>query len=122
MLVKQHFLITDAHEHVNLLDSLIDPIHGNAIEVYSNNELLLSARNLNEITKINWNTGNIIWRLGGKNNMFEYENDTLGFSMQHDCRKLDNGNLSLFDNGTFHSEQMSSVVEYKLDETNFTAD
>lgn len=117
-----HFLITDAHEHVDLLDSLIDPVHGNAIEVYSDNELLLSSRNLNEITKIDWNTGDIIWRLGGENNMFEYINDTLGFSMQHDCRRLDNGNLSLFDNGTYHEENLSSVIEYKLDETIYTAE
>lgn len=116
-----HFLITDAHEHVDLTDSIIDPIHGNAVEVYSGNELLLSSRNLNEITKINWNTGNVVWRFGGENNMFEYVNDPFGFSMQHDCRRLDNGDLSLFDNGTYHPEPFSSTVEYQLDEVNYTA-
>jgi hypothetical protein len=116
-----HYLITDAHEHVDLTESSIDPFHGNAIEVYSGNELLLSARNLNEITKINWNTGDIIWRFGGNNNMFEFVNDTLGFSMQHDCRRLENGNLSLFDNGTYHPDNISSFIEYAMDEVNFKA-
>ena len=116
-----YYLITNADDHVDLTDSIIDPIHGNAIEVYSNSELLLSPRNLNEITKIDWNTGDIIWRLGGENNMFEFVNDTLRFSRQHDCRQLENGNLSLFDNGTYHPEPFSSTVEYELDEENFTA-
>ncbi|MCD4730569.1 MAG: aryl-sulfate sulfotransferase [Bacteroidales bacterium] len=116
-----HYLLTDASDHVDLTDSIIDPIHGNAIGLYSNDALLLSPRNLDEITKIDWNTGDIIWRLGGENNMFEFVNDTLGFSVQHDCRRLENGNISLFDNGAYHSYQFSSTVEYELDEENFTA-
>jgi len=117
-----HYLITDADGHVDLTDSIIDPFHGNAIEVFSNTELLLSPRNLNEITKINWNTGNIIWRLGGENNMFEFVNDTLRFSRQHDCRRLENGNISLFDNGSLHPDpKYSSSIEYELDENNKTA-
>jgi len=117
-----HYQITDADEHVDLYDSIIDAVHGNAIEVYSENTLILSPRNLNEITKIDWNSGEIIWRLGGENNMFEFVNDTLGFSRQHDCRKLSNGNLSIFDNGTYHPEpKFSSCIEYEIDEDNLTA-
>jgi hypothetical protein len=117
-----HYAITDAHEHVDLTAAVIDAIHGNAIEVVSESELLLSPRNLNEITKIDRNTGEIIWRLGGNNNMFDFIDDELGFSMQHDCRMMDNGNLSLFDNGTYHPDpKFSSTIEYELNETNFTA-
>ncbi len=53
--------------------------------------------------------------------MFEFENDTLKFSRQHDCRKLENGNISLFDNGSYHPEPMSSTVVYNLDEENLIA-
>jgi len=117
-----HYDITDAEGYVNLISSTIDLIHGNAIEVTPDNALLLSPRNLNEITKIDHNTGEIIWRLNGNNNMFEFINDTLGFSWQHDCRVLANGNISIFDNGTYYPEpQFSSMVEYDLDEENFTA-
>ena len=41
--------------------------------------LLLSCRHLDEVIKINKNTGNIMWRLGGeasKNNEFTFLNDT----------------------------------------------
>ncbi|MBN2174819.1 MAG: aryl-sulfate sulfotransferase [Bacteroidales bacterium] len=117
-----HYQITDADEYVDLTGSLVDCVHGNSIEIYSDSALLLSPRNLNEITKIDWNTGDIIWRLGGENNMFDFVNDPLGFSRQHDCRKISNGNITLFDNGQYHPEPMfSSVVEYELDEINMTA-
>lgn len=117
-----HFEITDAIEQVDLTDSIVDYAHLNAIEVVSDSELLISPRNFSEITKIDRNTGEIIWRLGGKNNMFSFVNDTLGFSFQHDCRALSNGNLTLFDNGVYHPDsQFSSVVEYQLDEDALTA-
>jgi hypothetical protein len=117
-----HYDILDAEGYVNLTSSTIDLIHGNAIELTPDNALLLSPRNLNEITKIDRNTGEIIWRFNGNNNMFGFINDTLGFSWQHDCRVMGNGNVSIFDNGSYHPEpQYSSVVEYALDEENFTA-
>ncbi len=116
-----HFQMTDADEYVDLTDSIIDPTHGNAIEVLDDNAFLLSTRNFNEITKIDRNTGDILWRMGGENNMFEFLNDTLRFSRAHDIRKMDNGHISLFDNGTYHPEpQFSSVIEYEVDETNYT--
>jgi hypothetical protein len=115
-----HYEITDADEYVNLTDSLIDPIHGNSIELVGDDAILLSPRNFNEVTKIDRNTGEIIWRLGGENNMFDFINDTLRFSRAHDVRLLQNGHLSLFDNGTYHPEpQYSSVIEYEVDETDF---
>ena len=118
-----HYDILDAQGYVNLTASVIDLIHGNAIEVTPDgNALLLSPRNLNEITKVDRNTGNIIWRLNGNNNMFEFVDDTLGFSMQHDCRVMSNGHVSIFDNGSNHpSPKYSSIVEYDIDTENFIA-
>ena len=114
-----HFEITDADEQVNLLDSNIDYTHGNSMELTDDNAMLLSPRNFNEVTKIDRNTGEIIWRMGGENNMFDFVNDTLRFSRGHDVRILENGNMSLFDNGTYHPEpQFSSVIEYAVDEEN----
>lgn len=117
-----HFEILDAEGYVDLTASSIDLIHGNSIEVGLDNNLLLSPRNLNEITKIDRNSGEIIWRLEGNNNMFEFINDTLHFSWQHDARILANGNLSLFDNGSYHLDpKFSSTAVYELDEENLTA-
>ena len=117
-----HFLITDAGPFVDLTDSIIDYVHGNGIEMDSDSTLLISCKNMEEITKIDRNTGDIIWRLGGKNNQFDYVNDTLGFSVQHNIRKLPSGNISLFDNGSKHPDpKFSSALEYNLDEVNLKA-
>lgn len=119
-----HFKITDATEDIDLNAAYIDYVHGNAIEVDSDSNILISSRNMDEITKINRQTGEIIWRLGGKycrNNEFTFTNDPIGFSHQHDIRRLPNGNIGLFDDGNLHSPQFSRAVEYKLDEINKTA-
>jgi hypothetical protein len=115
-----HFHITDA-THENLTASSIDYVHGNAIELDTDGNLLISSRHMDEITKIDRSTGNIIWRLGGKNNEFTFINDSIGFSHQHAIRRLTNGNVTLFDNGNFHSPSFSRAVEYQLDETAKTA-
>lgn len=115
-----HFLITDAL-HEDLTDSVIDYVHGNAIEADSDGNLMISSRHLDEITKINRITGNIIWRLGGKNNQFTFINDTVKFCYQHAIRRIANGNITLYDNGNYHIPQYSRALEYQLDEVNKTA-
>lgn len=116
-----HFKITDATYEIDLTDSLIDYVHGNAIELDNDGNLLISCRHMDEITKINRQTGDIIWRWGGEyceNNQFTFINDPIGFSHQHDVRRLPNGNITLFDNGNLHDPQFSRAVEYQLDEVN----
>jgi len=115
-----HFQITDA-THENLLAHNIDYVHGNAIDLDYDGNVLISSRHMDEITKINRQTGNIIWRFGGKNNQFTFTNDPIGFSHQHHIRHLPNGNYTLFDNGNFHNPPFSRALEYKLDEVNKTA-
>jgi hypothetical protein len=114
-----HFQITDA-THEDLLASTIDYVHGNALELDNDGNILLSSRYMDEITKINRQTGEIMWRMGGKNNQFAFINDPIGFSHQHAIRRLPNGNITLFDNGNFHSPPFSRAVEYQLDEQNKT--
>jgi hypothetical protein len=116
-----HYSITDVNSTVDLTQPTIDFSHFNSVEIDTDGNLLVSARNLDEVTKISPSTGNIIWRLGGKNNQFTFINDSIGFSMQHDIRRFSNGDISLFDNGVNHTIQISSAVEYKLDEVNKTA-
>jgi hypothetical protein len=116
-----HFQITDATYDIDLTDSLIDYAHGNAIDVDSDGNLLISCRHMDEVTKISRQTGDIIWRMGGeycKNNQFTFINDPIGFSHQHDVRRLENGNLTVFDNGNLHSPLFTRIAEYQLDEIN----
>ncbi|MEO8664999.1 MAG: aryl-sulfate sulfotransferase [Ignavibacteria bacterium] len=112
-----HFAITDA-EHENLTAEVVDCVHGNAIELDNDGNLLISSRHLSEITKISRSTGEIIWRLGGVHNQFIFVNDPIQFSYQHHIRRIPNGNITLFDNGNFHTPPFSRAVEYNLDETN----
>jgi len=116
-----HFQITDASDWIDLTASSIDYVHGNSIEVVSEDELMICSRNMNEVTKIDRNTGDIIWRLNGKNNMFDFVEPADSFCVQHAIRLMpDSNNISLFDNGGCWNPQYSSAVEYILDEENFT--
>jgi hypothetical protein len=71
---------------------------------------------MDEITKINRETGEIIWRWGGKNNQFTFVGDTNKFYKQHCIRVLPNGNYLLFDNGNDRTLQYSRACEFKMDE------
>jgi hypothetical protein len=115
-----HFQITDAN-HLDLTDSLIDYVHGNAVEYDYDGNIMISSRHMSEITKIDRLTGDIIWRLGGINNEFSFPNDSIEISYQHDIRRIPNGNITIFDNGNYHSTLFSRAVEYQLDEVNKTA-
>ena len=112
-----HFQITDA-SHQNLLGSNIDYVHGNAIELDNDGNIMISSRHLDEITKINRTTGAVMWRMGGKKNQFTFPNDPDTFNYQHGIRRLKNGNVILFDNGNFHAPPYSRAIEYQLDEVN----
>ena len=74
-----------------------DYFHVNSIDVDTDGNLLVSARNTHAVYKIDRRSGKILWRLGGKRSDF-----TLGpharFAWQHDARRLPDGTLSLFDN------------------------
>lgn len=118
-----HFEITDAN-HTDFTAPTIDYVHGNAFDIDNDGNLLMSMRNMEEITKIDLETGEIIWRFGlhAKNNMFTFTNDTTGFSWQHDIRRIANGNVTVYDNGNYHTPNFSQALEYELDEVNFTAE
>lgn len=118
-----HFSVADAAPDIPLTTATVNPWHGNAIEIDTDGNLLVSFRNMDEITKIDAQTGAIIWRMGGRRNEFTFRNDPLnGFSHQHGIRRLPNGNIILFDNGNLHSPPQSRAVEYRVDEMNKTAD
>lgn len=90
--------------------------HPNSLDFDHDGHYIVSWRNLGEVTKIDAQTGEMIWRLGGANSQFTFVNDPLGgFSAQHYARILPNGHVLLYDNGTRHQPQETRVVEYALD-------
>jgi hypothetical protein len=90
----------------------IDYFHINSIDVDHDNNLLISARETSAVYKIDRKSGQIIWRLGGKNSDFQM-GPGARFAYQHDARRLPDGNISIFDNGTtvFHNGVPEAVEE-----------
>src|ERR671910_3002054 len=76
----------------------IDYFHLNSIDIEPDNNLLISARETSALYKIDRNTGEVMWRLGGKKSDFEMGEGT-HFAFQHDARRLPDGTVSIFDNG-----------------------
>jgi hypothetical protein len=105
----------------------LDYFHANSIEVDHDNNLLVSARQTFAVYKIDRNTGEIIWRLGGKKSDFKMGPGTR-FSFQHDARRQRDGTITIFDNGTtvFHANVPKAVEESRgivleLDEEQMSA-
>jgi hypothetical protein len=127
-----HIAITNSF--YDLTQQTIDYAHVNAVTIDpTDNNLLVSLRTTSEIVKINRQTGEVMWRLGGKMNQFTFigehaENAPYYTVGQHDIHRLANGDLLYFDNGnisgggkTPSDRTYSRAVEYQLDETNMTA-
>ncbi|MFN8286442.1 MAG: aryl-sulfate sulfotransferase [Chitinophagales bacterium] len=96
---KDHYLFSDVDSSFLNTPNSVDWTHFNAVDKDADGNILVSSRHFNEITKIDSASGNIIWRLGGKQNQFTFINDAAKFHGQHDIRRLNNGNYSLFDDG-----------------------
>jgi hypothetical protein len=121
---KDHFAFDDVDENWISNPVNVDWTHCNTVEPDADGNILLSSRHFNEITKINRSDSSIMWRMGGKRNEFTFLNDTLPFYGQHDIRRLQNGNVTLFDNGwqsATGASHFARALEYTLDENAKTA-
>jgi Arylsulfotransferase (ASST) len=89
-----------------------DYFHINSIDVDHDNNLLVSARETFAVYKIDRNSGQIIWRLGGKKSDFSMGPGSR-FSYQHDARRLPDGTISIFDDGdtVFHGLVPEAIEE-----------
>jgi len=111
-----HLNITD-YTNLDLTANNITWMHGNSIDVDLDENILISNRRSSEVIKIDRNSGDVIWYLGGPNNDFIFTNDSFnGFSKQHDVRRIENGNITLYDNGNNHTPPLSRALEYEIDE------
>lgn len=114
-----HLPITASYE--DLKAASIRPFHLNSIYEDHDGNFLMSIRHSSMIIKVNRRTGEVMWILGGKLNQFSFKGENEGnaptyFSYQHDIRRLPNGNITMFDNGTQRKPQYSRGVEYRIDE------
>lgn len=118
-----HFTIDDwVAPPPNLTQTTLDLDHANSIELDAVGDYLVSFAAVSQVVKIDHTTGALRWRFGGRRNQFTLVGDPLdGFGIQHDARLLPNGDLLLFDNGSYHIPPQSRAVEYRLDTLAMTA-
>ncbi|MDO8212940.1 arylsulfotransferase family protein [Conexibacter sp. CPCC 206217] len=98
-----------------------DYFHVNAIDVDRDGDLLVSARNMHAIYKIDRPSGRIEWRLGGRRSDFRIGRGAR-FAFQHDVRRQPDGTLTLFDNeATPAKAQESRGLQLRLNRRTMTA-
>lgn len=119
--------IWESWDHLFVEDALrsgADYIHMNSIAVDYDNNLVMSLRNQNQCIKIDRTTGEIIWRLGGKKNQFNFINDEYKLAYQHHFKPVPGkpNHYTVFDNGEHRTPIFSRGVEFKLDTDNMTAE
>jgi hypothetical protein len=113
-----HFAITDLAASERMGAS-VNWTHGNAIDIDADGNLIVSFRNLGEITKIDVKTGTVIWRMGGLKNQFAFDSPGVPFAGQHGARMSSPGHLILLDNVSNSVESRSK--SYTVDEPTRTA-
>lgn len=117
--------ISDAIAAVAFTSEPVDYIHSNSIDIDTDGNLILSHRNLSEVNKIYWDGdhfGDVIWRLGGKSPTIRILTaEDRPISAQHDARRLPNGDLMIFDNGSYSKPRYGRVVAYTINEAESTA-
>ena len=92
-----HFDISDLPPEARA-DTNVNWTHGNALDLDADGNVVVSFRNLNEITKIDAETGQVLWRLGGARNQFAFDAPGPAFVRQHGLRLTQRGQLILLDN------------------------
>jgi outer membrane protein assembly factor BamB len=113
-----HFAITDIAASERTRPD-VNWTHGNALDFDQDGNIIVSFRNLNEITKIDGRSGAVIWRMGGLANQFTWEGTTSpAFVGQHGVRVTGPGELLVLDN-LGHSDG-SRAERYRYDEATRT--
>src|SRR5947209_11964608 len=100
-----------AQDYMHMNSMIVDPKDGN---------LIISFRNQNQVIKVNKQTKETMWRLGGKDSDFPLQ-DNQQILRQHNATLTDNNQtLLIFDNGEKIQRPQSRVVEFNLDEASKT--
>lgn len=104
-----------------------DYYHINSIEKRADGTYLVSSRYMYSVTCISAATGEVLWVLGGKRNMFKDlspDGSATGFTWQHDARWYSDRVITLLDNGANEHEKTADHTRglmIELDFENWTA-
>ena len=109
-----HVAIDESYEGIreSSISQPFDFFHINSINLDPDSSLLVSARNTWTAYELDAQTGQILWRLGGKHSSFKGSSNTRT-AWQHDPREIANGLISIFDNGSspsIHSQSRGIVL------------
>ncbi|KAI6080381.1 ASST-domain-containing protein [Hypoxylon rubiginosum] len=104
-----------------------DFFHMNSIDKDARGNYLTSSRYMHSLTYINGKTGEVIWILGGKRNMFRdlSNGNATNFAYQHDARFSGNDTITIFDNGVDDGHPdiaPTRGLRVKIDEKAMTAE
>ena len=100
---------------------LADPYHCNSIDVASDGNLLISARNMDSVFLIDKTSQKVLWKMGGTTASLDdakyltvHADPDTSFHRQHDARFLSATSLSMFDDETGVSAP-ARAVSYTFD-------
>ncbi len=121
----EHVAPAESYQPANPF-GVYDYFHINSIDVDTDGNLLVSARHTHAVYKIDRRSGDVIWRLGGKNSDFAM-GPGASFSWQHDARRAPDGTISIFDNAAAAEippppGAVSRGITLRVDETDRTAE
>jgi Arylsulfotransferase (ASST) len=117
-------------DHIGLEESMYEPsaelkgafdyFHINSIDPMAGSYLLISARRTSAVYKVDRNSGEIIWRLGGKYSDF-HMGAGVRTALQHDARYNSDGTITIFDNGNVNRVDQSRGIVLEVDEDKMSA-
>lgn len=90
-------------------DQVYDYFHVNSIDVDTDGNLLVSARNTSALYKIDRTTGEILWRLNGERSDYNVP-EAAHFGLQHDARRQPDGTISIFDDDSGPNASRGMVI------------
>jgi len=96
-----------------------DTMHMNSIDWAPDGHLVFSLRKLDGVIKVNRDTGDVMWRLFGPPDT-DFNQFTTPFtprvSHQHDVHFTADGTMTLFSNGNYLEPEISTAMEFAIDE------
>ncbi len=111
------FDVADPLSDPDILSTKDDWMHANSISYDKDGYFLISFYKINQIWKVNSQTGELIWKLG-ENGDFKLTAEST-FYGQHSAHINKNGHLMFFDNGL--KNKISRAVSFDIDEQEMRA-
>jgi hypothetical protein len=105
-----HIPLSASYDSVPTDSSPFDFFHLNSIQQISGHRLIISGRNTWSVYMINQQTGQVKWTLGGKDSNYQMGSGT-NFEWQHDARLHRRGILTVFDDGSYPTEESQSSAK-----------